>query len=160
MKYIVSLAALFGITTSLLVGLFSVARLVMVVAREWLVFPFLANISPRTQSPVIAQMTLGAIIAVVAMLVNFSVLSELVSFATLVAVWVVSNIVLYRRYYPTVKMIFTSYGTVEAAAMRDYSKAEKFLHQLGMSMSVKTRKWLVGFHVIAINGVSLGESHI
>ena len=62
MQYIVSLAALLGILTALTVGLFSVSRIVMVASRDWLLPPFLARISPRTQTPLVAQMVFGCII--------------------------------------------------------------------------------------------------
>ena len=62
MQYIVSLAALLGILTALTVGLFSVSRIVMAASREWLLPPFLARISPRTQTPLVAQMVFGVII--------------------------------------------------------------------------------------------------
>ena len=62
MQYIVSLAALMGIVTALTVGLFSVSRIVMVASRDWLLPPFLARISPRTQTPLVAQMVFGVII--------------------------------------------------------------------------------------------------
>ncbi|EFN54400.1 hypothetical protein CHLNCDRAFT_36103 [Chlorella variabilis] len=60
--YIVSLAALSGIVTALTVGLFSLSRIVMAASRDWLLPPFLARISPRTQTPLVAQMVLGVII--------------------------------------------------------------------------------------------------
>jgi hypothetical protein len=62
MQYIVSLAALFGIVTALTVGLFSLSRIVMAASRDWLLPPFLARISPRTQTPLVAQMVFGVII--------------------------------------------------------------------------------------------------
>ena len=62
MQYIVSLAALAGIVTALTVGLFSLSRIVMAASRDWLLPPFLARISPRTQTPLMAQMVFGLII--------------------------------------------------------------------------------------------------
>lgn len=62
MQYIVSVGALLGSTAALIVGLFSVSRVVMAASRDWLLPPFLARISPRTQTPVIAQLVLGFVI--------------------------------------------------------------------------------------------------
>jgi APA family basic amino acid/polyamine antiporter len=62
MQYIVSLAALAGIVTALTVGLFSLSRIVMAASRDWMLPPFLARISPRTQTPLMAQMVFGTII--------------------------------------------------------------------------------------------------
>ena len=62
MQYVVALASLLGILTALTVGLFSASRIVMAAARDWLLPPCLARISPRTQTPLLAQMVLGVII--------------------------------------------------------------------------------------------------
>ena len=62
MQYIIAITALSGILTALTVGLFSTSRIVMVASRDWLLPPFLARISRRTQTPVVAQMVLGVII--------------------------------------------------------------------------------------------------
>jgi APA family basic amino acid/polyamine antiporter len=62
MQYIISVAALLGVVTALTVGLFSLSRIVMAAARDWLLPPFLARVSPRTQTPLVAQMSFGVII--------------------------------------------------------------------------------------------------
>jgi APA family basic amino acid/polyamine antiporter len=62
MYYVTCIAALTGILTSLLVGLYGTARIVMVAARDWLLPPFLATIYPRTQTPLIAQICIGVVI--------------------------------------------------------------------------------------------------
>lgn len=150
MQFIVAIAALLGITTSLLVGLYSVARLAMVGARSWLLPPFLARISPRTQTPIIAQMSLGIIVAIVALLMRFTLLSELVSMAALFAMWIVCNVVLFRRYYPDVKLRFTAHGTVEA----EYSTTVWWMP--GAILPRRLRRVLVWFHIFLINALSIG----
>lgn len=62
MAYVVAAAAVLGSLASLIVGLFSVSRVVMAASRDWLLPPFLARVSPRTQTPVIAQLCLGVVI--------------------------------------------------------------------------------------------------
>ncbi len=62
MQFVTSVALLLGIVTALTVGLFSVSRIVMAASRDWLLPPFLARISKRTQTPLVAQMVLGVII--------------------------------------------------------------------------------------------------
>jgi len=150
MQYVVAIAALLGITTSLLVGLYSVARLAMVAARTWLLPPQLARISPRTQTPVIAQMTLGIIIALIALLGNFTQLSELASLGALFAMWMVSNAVLYRRYYPEVKLRYTAHGTVEA----ELSQTQWWMP--GAVFSRKARRVIVWLHIILLNVMAIG----
>lgn len=153
MQYFVATTALFGITTCLLVGLFSVSRLVMVAAREWLLPPFLAQISPRTQTPKVAQLAAGVVIALLALLAPYNSLSQIVNFGALFAMWAVCNTVLYRRYYPGVKVRFTEFGTVEAA------KGKKVFKVPGSKLPLKWRKILAGFHLLAINALSIGARH-
>jgi amino acid transporter len=150
MQYVVAIAALLGITTSLLVGLYSVARLAMVAARTWLLPPPLARISPRTQTPVIAQMTLGVIISLIALAGTFNRLSEVASLGALFAMWMVSNAVLYRRYYPDVKLRYTAHGTVEA----EMSKTQWWMP--GAVFSRKTRRIIVIVHILLLNAMAFG----
>lgn len=58
----ISVAALLGTVTAITVGLFSISRIAMTASRDWLLPPILARISPRTQTPVFAQLTLGAVV--------------------------------------------------------------------------------------------------
>ena len=114
MQYIVSLAALFGTVSSLLVGLYSVARLIMSVAREWLLPPHLARIALRTGTPILAQLTVGIAVGILALIFPVDELAELASFGAILGMILVANAVLFHRYYPEIKFRFTNYGTVEA----------------------------------------------
>lgn len=60
-EYCLAVSGLTFIAAGLLVGLFSLARLVMVMARDGLLPGFLARVYPRTQTPVAAQCTVGAV---------------------------------------------------------------------------------------------------
>ncbi|KAI3435769.1 hypothetical protein D9Q98_001827 [Chlorella vulgaris] len=151
MQYIVSLAALFGIVTALTVGLFSLSRIVMAASRDWLLPPFLARISPRTQTPLVAQMVFGVIIALLAMLVEVDAATSLVSFGTLITLWMVCNAQLFRRYTPEVQMRFTRYGTVEVAAKIDTGSRVP-----GRLLSQRVRSILVWLHLALINAVTIG----
>ncbi len=71
MQYVVCIAALFGILTALTVGLFSLSRVVMAASRDWLLPPFLARISPRTQTPLLATMVFGVLIGVWVLALGF-----------------------------------------------------------------------------------------
>lgn len=62
LQYLVAVVGILGCLGGLLVGLFSLARLVMVAARDWLLPPLLAEVYPRTQTPVVAQVTVGVIV--------------------------------------------------------------------------------------------------
>ena len=196
MQYVVSLAVLLGAVTALTVGLFSASRIVMAAARDWLLPPFLARISPRTQTPLLAQMVLGVIIgrgcgrvvlvapgcwlagrapaplpqhpapsapppapslpsAVLAMLVEVDAATALVSFGTLIVLWMVCNAQMFRRYYPDVQMRFTRYGTVEAT-MHKQQAAEGFSLAARLGLSLKWRRTLVFGHLAALNALIIG----
>ncbi|KAL4429605.1 hypothetical protein ABPG77_008654 [Micractinium sp. CCAP 211/92] len=150
MQYVVSLTALFGIVTALTVGLFSVSRIVMAASRDWLLPPFLARISKRTQTPLVAQMVLGVIIALLAFMVEVDAATSMVSFGTLIALWLVCNAQMWRRYFPELQLRFTSYGTVETV-----DKQELASHAVGRGWSVKTRRTLVWVHMLGINVVCI-----
>ncbi|KAL4458381.1 hypothetical protein ABPG75_013246 [Micractinium tetrahymenae] len=150
MQYITAMALLLGIITALTVGLFSLSRIVMAASRDWLLPPFLARISKRTQTPLVAQMVMGVIIAIIAMLVETQFSTGMVSFGTLITLWVVCNAQMWRRYIPDLQLRFTRYGTVEVA-----DKQELASWALGRSWSIKTRRVLVAAHVLAINALSI-----
>jgi amino acid transporter len=151
MSYFVAVTALLGILTSLLVSLYSVARLVMVASRDWLLPPQLARVSARTQTPLAAQAAVGGAVAAVALLVAFVELSQLVSFGTLFAMWMVCNTLLFRRFYPDVKLRFTRYGTVEATQSASLRRVP------GAALGERARRALVVGHLAAINALSIGE---
>jgi hypothetical protein len=60
--YLISVSGLMAGIAGELVGLFSLARLVMVISRDWLLPPVLAGVYPRTQTPIVAQCSVGAIV--------------------------------------------------------------------------------------------------
>jgi len=150
MQYIVALGACFTITTTLLVGMYSLARVAMVGAREWLLPPRLSNISPRTQTPLVAQLTVGILVSVISLIFAYEKLSEIVSCGSLAIIIMVCNAYLARRYYPDVKLRYTHYGTVEATP-RDL-RADRFRPK----MSKRVHRAVLWIHVLLINGISVG----
>lgn len=150
MQYIIALGALFTISTTLLVGLYSLGRVVMVGAREWLLPPVFSSISSRTQTPLLAQAVVGILVALVSLLFAYGNLSEIVSCGSLMIIVMVCNSLLARRYYPDVKLRYTQYGTVEATPMQH--KTDKYR----IKMSKHMHRLVVWLHVILINGVSIG----
>ena len=62
MGYLLAVSGLTFVAAGLLVGLFSLARLLMVVARDGLLPRCLAAVHPRTQTPVVAQCCVGAVV--------------------------------------------------------------------------------------------------
>ena len=88
---VVSAGAVCGITTSTMTGLLSNARLLAVLSRQRYLPFILSRIHESTATPVIATVFTGAVAGLLALLVDISVLTELVSAATL-AIFTVVNI--------------------------------------------------------------------
>ncbi len=118
MKYIFAVGAMINIMTSLLVSLYITARLMMVGAREWLLPPVLATVSVRTREPIYATLLAGFIAAILCLFLSYNSMANLVGFAYLLINLLVSNVYLARRFWPGVKLRYTRYGNVEAAAPR------------------------------------------
>ena len=70
--------------------------------------------------------------------------------AALFAMWMVCNVVLFRRYYPDVKLRFTAHGTVEA----EYSTTVWWVP--GAVLPRKARRFIVWLHIGLINAMSIG----
>ncbi|CAI5441176.1 unnamed protein product [Caenorhabditis angaria] len=99
-RYIVSLGALFGMTTSLVGGMFALPRCVFAMAEDGLIFGSLATINPKTQVPIQALLIFGSITAVIALLFDIETLVEFLSIGTLLAYSIVSACVIVLRYQP------------------------------------------------------------
>jgi len=151
MQYIVAAATLLGIVGGLAVGLYSVSRLVMVAAREWLLPPVLARVSPRTQTPALAQIAVGIVISILALFANYDWLSQTANFGGLFGMWAVSNTMIFRRYYPEMKLRFTQFGAVET----NISKEKPGWSVPGRLFTTKARKIVVAVHIITINIISI-----
>lgn len=81
--FVVSAGAVCGITTSTMTGLLANARLLAVLGRKRYLPAGLATIHGTTSTPVVATVLTGCVAGALAFLVDISVLTELVSAATL-----------------------------------------------------------------------------
>ncbi len=145
MQYIFAIGSAVTITTTLLVALFISARLIMVGAREWMLPPMLAQVSKRTKTPIVAQVLVGCIAAILALFTGYNKLSDLASFAYLCTMLVVCNAYLGRRYYPDVKLRYSQFGTVEATPARFMSAPSNDLEiNRTMSTSVHSTNPSIG----------------
>ncbi|KAF6257134.1 amino acid permease-domain-containing protein [Scenedesmus sp. NREL 46B-D3] len=100
-SYIVSVGACAGTFNSAFAALYAMSRLMVVLSRCRLIPEFLARVSPRTESPVVATILCGGIIAVLAFFVPLEVLADLVSMGTLFAFGIVTLSVAVRARYVT-----------------------------------------------------------
>ncbi|CAL4219904.1 unnamed protein product, partial [Meganyctiphanes norvegica] len=99
-KYIVSVGALCGMTTTLIGSLFSLPRCVYAMAADGLLFSWLAKVNDKTQVPVITLAICGFLSALIALLFDIEKLVEFMSIGTLMAYTIVSASVIILRYQP------------------------------------------------------------
>jgi basic amino acid/polyamine antiporter, APA family len=95
---LVSIGALCGMTSVLLVMLFGQSRILFAMSRDGLVPGIFSSIHPRTRTPVNVTLFVGIVTAVVAGFFPLSVVAELVNIGTLVAFLIVALGVIVLRY--------------------------------------------------------------
>ncbi|XP_041378440.1 cationic amino acid transporter 4-like [Gigantopelta aegis] len=115
-KYVVAVGTLFGITTSLLGGAFSLPRAVYAMADDGLLFRFIAYVHPRTQTPVWAIAIFGLLSALGSFLFEIETLVEFMSIGTLFAYTIVAASIIILRYLPVEKCQFQLKPEEEPAA--------------------------------------------
>src|SRR4029077_5822182 len=103
-KFLISLGAVVGITSVLLVLLLSQARVLLAMARDGLIpRDFFGAVHPRFRTPHKATILTGVLVAVVAALFPLRILAELVNIGTLMAfVIVCASVMVMRRAKPRV----------------------------------------------------------
>jgi APA family basic amino acid/polyamine antiporter len=98
---LISLGAVCGITSVILVLLLGQSRVSFAMARDGLLPPVLAKVHPRFGTPWVMSAITGVVVMVLAAFVPLSELSELTSIGTLFAFVVVSiGVVVLRRTHP------------------------------------------------------------
>ncbi|KAL3274702.1 hypothetical protein HHI36_016079 [Cryptolaemus montrouzieri] len=100
-KYIISLGALCGMTTTLFGSLFSLPRCIYSMAQDGLLFQFLGNVNDKTQIPLTNLVISGVLTSLIALLFDLEKLVEFMSIGTLLAYTIVSASVIILRYRPT-----------------------------------------------------------
>ncbi|XP_023318840.1 cationic amino acid transporter 4 isoform X1 [Trichogramma pretiosum] len=99
-KYVISVGALCGMTTTLFGSLFSLPRTMYSMASDGLLFGFLARVSKRTRVPTLNLAISGVCSGLVALLFDLDHLVEFMSIGTFLAYTIVSASVIVLRYRP------------------------------------------------------------
>ncbi|CAM6034484.1 unnamed protein product, partial [Sphagnum compactum] len=98
-QYLVSLGALKGITTVLLVSAVGQARYLTHIARSHLIPPWFGIVNKRTKTPVHATATMVTASAILAFFTALDILGNLLSLSSLFIFFLVAVGILMRRYY-------------------------------------------------------------
>ncbi|CAK9249611.1 unnamed protein product, partial [Sphagnum jensenii] len=100
---LIDIGAVAGLTTTVLVGLYVQSRLYLGLGRDGLLPSFFAKIHPDHHTPIVAQIWVGLVAAILAGLFNVSHLSHILSVGTLIAYSVVCACVIMLRLNPEVQ---------------------------------------------------------
>jgi APA family basic amino acid/polyamine antiporter len=108
MQFIVSIAAMAGITSVLLVTILSQARILLAISRDGLLpTTFFGDVHPRYRTPWKATIATGIFVAVFAAFVPLRILAELVNIGTLLAfVIVCMSVLIMRKTHPEIHRPF------------------------------------------------------
>lgn len=94
----ISIGSLFGLAASLLGAMIPLPRVIYAIAKDGLMFRFLAKIHPKFQTPVIATAVSGVLAAILGSLFDLDSLVDMMSIGTLLAYTLVAISVLILRY--------------------------------------------------------------
>ncbi|CAG0914823.1 unnamed protein product [Notodromas monacha] len=91
-KWIVSIGALFGLSTSLLGAMFPLPRVVYAMAKDGLIFRFLAKVHSKYQTPMLATLLSGTFGGILAAIFDLNALVDMMSIGTLLAYTLVAHV--------------------------------------------------------------------
>ncbi|CAJ2668909.1 unnamed protein product [Trifolium pratense] len=95
---LISIGAIAGLTTALLVGLYVQSRLYLGLGRDGLLPAIFAKVHPKRHTPLYSQIWVGCVASILAGLLNVKILSHILSVGTLTGYSVVSACVVVLRW--------------------------------------------------------------
>jgi len=111
MAGLISIGAIAGLTTVMLVLYFAITRILFAVSRDGLLPPFFSHISPKTKSPIRVIILIGVLMCGLAGFLPLNRLAELTNIGTLAAFVVVClGVLVIRRTHPDLKRGFQTPG--------------------------------------------------
>ncbi|MFD1774630.1 amino acid permease [Paenibacillus rhizophilus] len=150
---LISVGAIAGMTTVLLVMLFGQTRLLFAISRDGLLPKALSRVSSKTHTPVRSTWMVGGVIAVLTGFVPLDRLANLTSIGTLFAFLVVSlGVIVLRRTQPGLKRGFTV-PWVPAIPLLSAAACAYLMYNLGKETWIGFFIWLVvGLMIYALYG--------
>jgi APA family basic amino acid/polyamine antiporter len=104
---IISIGAIAGLTTVLLVMLFGQSRVFFAMSRDGLLPNFFAKVHPKFKTPYLSSALVGVIVAIVAGIGSLDTVADLVNIGTLVAfIFVSIGVIVLRRTQPNLPRKF------------------------------------------------------
>jgi len=104
---IISLGALAGLFTVMLILMLGQSRVFFAMSRDRLLPPFFSRVSPRFKTPYRSTLATGVVVALMAGLIPLTTLAELVNIGTLFAFMVVAaGVIVLRRTQPDLERAF------------------------------------------------------
>ncbi|XP_075477899.1 cationic amino acid transporter 8, vacuolar-like [Primulina tabacum] len=97
-KYLVSIVALKGMTTSMLIGSMGQARYTTQIARAHMIPPWFALVHPKTGTPIYATLLITTGSCILAFFSSLDILSSVLSLSTLFIFMLMAVALLFRRY--------------------------------------------------------------
>lgn len=97
-EYVIAVGGMCGLTASIMGSIFPLPRSIYAMAQDGLVFRWLGHVSKLTDTPVLAALVSGVLVAVSALLFDLESLVEMMSIGTLMAYTLVAISVLVLHY--------------------------------------------------------------
>ncbi|WP_416354176.1 APC family permease [Agrilactobacillus fermenti] len=143
---IVSLGAVVGMTTVLLVMSYGGTRLLFAISRDGLLPKAFAKVNPKTHVPITNTWIFAVIASFLAMFIPLDVITELVNIGTLFAFAMVSIGVIFLRKNPQVKDLPTAYKV----PLYPFIPILSFILCIGLMLKLRAITWIVfGFWFLA-----------